>query len=38
MGGRKEIGATNSGTITVKKKKKSGGSREKDESTLKWSC
>ena len=36
MGGRKEIGATNSGTITVKKKKWRG--REKNESTLKWSC
>ena len=36
MGGMKEIGVTNSGTITVKKKKKNGGGREKNESTLKW--
>lgn len=35
MGGMKEIGVTNSGTITVKKKK-NGGGREKNESTLKW--
>ena len=33
MGGRKEIGVTNSGTIT---EKKNGGGREKTESTLKW--